>query len=37
MNLFIEIAAPFVCCAPLFVLALFELWAARIDQSEVDQ
>jgi hypothetical protein len=31
MNLFVEIAAPFVCLAPLFVLALFELWAARID------
>jgi hypothetical protein len=33
----IEIAAPFVCCAPLFVLAFFELWAARINSSEVDQ
>jgi hypothetical protein len=37
MNLFIEIAAPFACCAPLFVLAFFELWAARINSSEVDQ
>jgi hypothetical protein len=33
----IEIAAPFACCAPLFVLAFFELWAARINSSEVDQ
>jgi hypothetical protein len=37
MNLFIEIAAPFVCCAPLFVLGLLELLATLIGNSEVEQ
>lgn len=37
MKTAIEIAAPFVCCAPLFILGLLELLATLIGNSEVDQ
>jgi hypothetical protein len=37
VKTFIEIAAPFVCCAPLLLLFAFDLWAARIESSEVDE
>lgn len=37
MKTLIEIASPILCVAPLFVMFVFDRWAARIDSSEVDE
>lgn len=37
MTLFAQIAAPFVCVAPLLVAFAFERWIARADDGEVDE